>query len=257
MNKEYCEAKRNELYNKFANAKNDIIRNISESDIFKNMDKKYLIQRVRELGFDECDERSWKSIIEGIHGINYPDDIFDFYFYSLDKFVNDTLGFGKLFSVCNRLSSVKDIEDSDWVDFDGDVVITDPCYTTDEWGDGFNFYAPPLFRDTIYGDWSCTTYETETNKELGDFCADSGMVCVDTLENILVRKPTFLEEIPEWCRTIIPNFKGKVKFEIVCTNKEDDEKEFSLFNYEVRVVGDGCNKSTGKAYNFYTTQTGL
>lgn len=59
--------------------------------------------------------------------------------------------------------------------FKGDIIITDPCYiireNSDDWtkcgcGDfmenlGIKNY---LCRDTIYGDWSCTTFNLDTKK---------------------------------------------------------------------------------------------
>lgn len=69
------------------------------------------------------------------------------------------------------------------MEFDGDIIITDPCYiiraehhgttplTDDDWeacGYGDNMEALGIHnymtRDTIYGDWSCTVYNTDTNK---------------------------------------------------------------------------------------------
>ena len=36
--------------------------------------------------------------------------------------------------------------------------------------------------DTLYGDWSCTTYNTDTKEEIGYYCADAGLVSVFSLE---------------------------------------------------------------------------
>lgn len=250
----------NQFDNELALAKNDIISRINDCKHFSNLDKKYLIEKVREITISP-NLLGWKDLIGGIYGINtYNDhDRFDFYFNKLEQFVEDELGFGRLISAFRNYGALSCLMDSEYVFIEGDIVITDPCYTTNSWCNGFDPYSLPLCRDTIYGDWSCTTYnkEEKEDREIGQFCADAGMVCVDTLDNILVRKPTFLEEYPEWCRTIIPNFKGKVKIEVVCVNKEKDEEQFDIFNYEVRIVGDGCDKKTGKSYNFYTTQTGL
>lgn len=80
---------------------------------------------------------------------------------------------------------------------------------------------------------------------------------VDTLNNILERKPNFLEEYGEWCRTIIKNFKGKVRFKIICRNEERDNEKFNMWNYEVRVEGEGINSVTGDDIQFITSQTGL
>ena len=42
-----------------------------------------------------------------------------------------------------------------------------------------------ICRDTLYGDWSCTTYNSDTHEKLGEFCADSGMVGVYLLDEVL------------------------------------------------------------------------
>lgn len=161
--------------------------------------------------------------------------------------------------------------DSDTVSMEGDIVITDPCYTIQDkdWGnfcnklfkgETFNCDAHPLpngiVRDTIYGDWSCTTYNADTKESIGEFCADAGLVCVDMLENVLKRKPNFLNEYGEYCRTIIPNFKGAISIKVVQI-KEDKEDDIDIWNYEVRVIGKGINIKTGESINFFTTQTGL
>jgi len=38
--------------------------------------------------------------------------------------------------------------------------------------------------DTLYGDWSCTAFNTDTKEEMGCFCADAGMVTAALLEDI-------------------------------------------------------------------------
>ena len=75
--------------------------------------------------------------------------------------------------------------------------------------------------------------------ELGQFCADAGMVCVVYLDEILKVNPGFKKWAEEhtWCATIIEDFDGDVRYEI------DDEDE-------AQIVGEGN-------INFYTTQTGF
>ena len=46
-------------------------------------------------------------------------------------------------------------------------------------------------RDTLYGDWSCTTYNSDTNEKIGNFCADAGMVGVFLLDEVLKYNPDF------------------------------------------------------------------
>ena len=82
----------------------------------------------------------------------------------------------------------KMVEVSHQVEFDGDIMITDPVYVCSDWMRGV---PGGIVRDTIYGDWGCTAYDMTGNRrrtphgdepKLGNFCADSGMVCVCPLE---------------------------------------------------------------------------
>lgn len=97
-----------------------------------------------------------------------------------------------------------------------------------------------LVRDTIYGDWSCTTFDVDTKKKLGKFCADSGMVCVCAMSDVRKYNPEFenvLKTAPH-IATVIKNFNGDVCFKY--TENGD----------EVYVQGTGN-------VNFKTKQTGL
>ena len=84
----------------------------------------------------------------------------------------------------------------------------------------------------------CTKHDNKFPK-LGRFCADSGMVCVVYLDEILKVNPTFKQWADEhyWCVTIIEDFDGDVRYEV------DDEGD-------AHIVGEGN-------ISFYTTQTGL
>lgn len=168
--------------------------------------------------------------------------------------------------------------DSNKVEFDGDIIITDPCYIlkdgdsedddwkTCEWGDnmealGINHY---MTRDTLYGDWSCTTFDTDTKKPIGQFCADAGLVSVFLLDEVLKYNPDFNYHIERpWTTTLIKNFKGSVQF-IVRRIEGEYEEDTEYWNagdkwvdYSVEVVGRGVDKVTGKPINFVGKQTGL
>jgi len=71
-----------------------------------------------------------------------------------------------------------------------------------------------LVSRTYYGDWSCTTYNTDTKKTIGHFAADSGMVCVMDYEEVLNYNPEFLNflEMHPDCATIINDFHGTIQF---------------------------------------------
>lgn len=205
------------------------------------------------------------------------------------------------------------------MEFDGDIIITDPCYitkdrdTTDypKWNDYMsresyaekdliaegltqqqikdimeNEYRPQyeefrkatsiwnkthpddwevcwygermnklgikhaLTNRTIYGDWSCTTFEDKTNKALGKFCADAGMVGVFLLSEVLAYNPQFNYHIDKpWTTTLIKDFKGLVYIERTKISKEYYDR--------IRVIGEGINKVTGLPLCFHTEQTGL
>lgn len=90
---------------------------------------------------------------------------------------------------------------------------------------------------TVDGDWSCTTYSTDTGEPIGEFCADAGMVAVFLLDEVLRYNPDFNYHIERpWTTTLIKDFHGTVELHL-----EDDE---------VTVVGKGN-------VNFIGTQTGL
>lgn len=142
------------------------------------------------------------------------------------------------------------------------IIITDPCYIShsDDFFEkshefermdlvGFTEY---LCDSTIYGDWSCTTYqikedpiewlkpqESGYNIEIGKFCADSGMVFVGILEEVLKVNPDFAKWAlkHKWCSTTIPNFTGEIDL-------YDDK------NGDRHVIGKGN-------INFVTVQTDL
>ena len=129
-----------------------------------------------------------------------------------------------------------------------------------------------ISESTIYGDWSCTTYQTEKepkellesilrvlndnledgeyeddessvfceSKDIGGFCADAGLVGVFLLDEILAYNPDWKSWIEEysWCATIIEDFEGEVEYYIDKVNKE------------AHIVGTGN-------INFYTAQTSI
>ena len=136
--------------------------------------------------------------------------------------------------------------------FDGDIIITDPCYIInddniakrDDWelceyGEDMSVIGIKdcVTSDTGCGDWSCTVFEENSNKKLGEFCADSGMVGVFLLDDILKYNPKFDYHTEPWTTTLIKDFHGEVD---IITN-EDGEAE---------VVGVGN-------INFKSKQTGF
>ena len=195
------------------------------------------------------------------------------------QFIDDAMDFTKkisLIPVVNCMVNYDRYIDSEPIEFNGDIIITDPCYIieeadSDDWdmscyGEnlsclGINAY---MTRDTIYGDWSCTTFNSDTGDIIGRFCADSGMVSVISLDEVLAYNPSFNYHVTKpWTTTLIKNFKGTVQF-IVKENKwtldEDtswSKKGDEFTDYEVEVVGHGENKVTGEPINFVSKQTEL
>lgn len=150
--------------------------------------------------------------------------------------------------------------------FKGDIIITDPCYiirkenelTEDDWwacdyGEnmeelGIRNY---LCRNTIYGDWSCTTFRTENDEVLGEFCADAGLVAVFLLDEVLKYNPNFDYHTERtWTTTLIKDFDGDIELSVVPFTYIDEDTNEECEDREVRVIGTGN-------INFYTTQTGF
>jgi hypothetical protein len=118
-----------------------------------------------------------------------------------------------------------------------------------------------ITESTIYGDWSCTTYKITEDpykvinsfveaqekgedygihcSELGNFCADAGLVSVFNLDEVRKYNPDIDEWIAshDWCVTTIPDFDGEVNYYV---DKQDS----------AHIVGVGN-------INFFTDQTGL
>lgn len=158
------------------------------------------------------------------------------------------------------------------------IIITDPCYIKNHSGINFLINRNTIYgdwscmcykgtKDEVKGlisDWSSyyskywhlynfgdktkidTPEEFKEKKKnwisrncYGEFCADSGMVCVAYLDEVLKSNPDFLEWMKEhiWCITIIPDFSGTIREEI---NSD-----------ELHIVGDS------KETPFYTAQSGL
>lgn len=131
------------------------------------------------------------------------------------------------------------------MNFDCDLIITDPCYIIprkDRARDDYSLHMRSvqcIENETLYGDWSCTVWKANDysecikENELGTFCADAGMVVVANYEDVKMVYPEvkqFIEDHP-WCVTIIKGFKGtvqmiKVKREYIHTMDFYPEKSY-------------------------------
>lgn len=226
-------------------------------------------------------------------------------------------------NIISAISNVSRYLDSEYVSFDGDIIITDPCYIMrhrdestrpkwedymklddysgmtreemedvgffedhkrlkeadrqweeehpDDWdicGCGYNMsalgFSKSMVRDTLYGDWGCTTFNVDTKEPIGHFCADSGQVAVFHLADVLAYNTEYNDHIERpHCVTLIKNFKGNVRFVVKETTGvyKSDTKWWKAGNtwteYTVHVIGDGIDTSTGLRICFETTQTSL
>lgn len=162
-----------------------------------------------------------------------------------------------------KLYSYTRYADSTPKHFHGDIIITDPGYVIkDEDWDAYckrvdepdydGFIPGHIARNTIYGDWSCTTFDAQTKKPIGKFCADAGLVGVFDLAKTLEYNPEFDYHTERtWTTTLIKDFDGDVWFKIKHHNTSYGD------DYSVHVVGKGHNIKTGEPIEFITHQTGL
>ena len=141
--------------------------------------------------------------------------------------------------------------DSKTIHFENeDIVITDPCYIVpdDKWAEsefGSNMeifgITNYLTKDTLYGDWSCNAINTDTDKNIGWFCADAGLVSVMSLNDVAK-----INDLEKWslngCFALIKKFSGDVTIKV-----DYDKKYYDFYCY---VEGKGST-------NFITKQTGF
>lgn len=142
-----------------------------------------------------------------------------------------------------------------------DIIISDPCYLNNKWyRDVYldllsldnvyqedllfsnnipKFEYPHIHSETLYGDWDCTVTDIDNKKEIGSFCADSGLVIVCSLNDVKTINPN----IETWFKqnshntTIIRNFTGTVS--IVWNPQQIIEDNKTVFYRECQVVGIG------------------
>ena len=129
-----------------------------------------------------------------------------------------------------------------------DIVVTDPCYISSD--DDWREYGGPrinkiISHDTIYGDWSCGLYDSDTEQQIGEFCADAGMVCVASMNEVRKYNPPFEQEYVQnrpWTAAVVKNFTGTAQIQVVFVKER--------WTFDVRVVGKGN-------VNFIGVQTGF
>lgn len=161
-------------------------------------------------------------------------------------------------------------------EFDGDIVITDPCYIRYS-GKPIDWHSHEermkevgLCNETYYGDWGCTVFAAmgpvghsyDESAKIGEFCADAGMVCVLDMRDAMRICPDIDKWIVEhdWCATVIRGFKGKVRLMTMTKKRwmkdlKDKRKRIVYDDVELRVRGDGMKD--GNTFCFESYQTSL
>ena len=142
--------------------------------------------------------------------------------------------------------------------YDGDVLITDPCYLHDGAEDpdgctvGCHSFSPCLSGSTIYGDWSCTVFDKDY-KPIGEFCADSGQYCVIPYGPAKAKLPRLEEWVKKhyWCAAVVKDFHGEIHAIVSDAGKDPDTGE--SYGDEVHIEG---RDDDGNVV-FFTRQTGL
>lgn len=178
-------------------------------------------------------------------------------------------------------------------DFNGSIVITDPCYIMREnsSGDNYNEWDRSEYGErmdlilctsnficesTIYGDWSCTCWKGHEALDLtsddiekmsgnekdsviyGEFTADSGMVIVAYLKDIIMYNPNFSDwaKSHNWCATIIEDFNGTVEYHVA--KRKYDEKDAEKYGKAfMERASTYCYLIGYGNKDFITSQTGL
>lgn len=186
----------------------------------------------------------------------------------------DSLDISALACWVNSENPYESFKDTFWMDFDGDILITDPCYfiRQDEVNDwersdyGYDLYelgfSTYLVQDNLYGDWDCVVRNSDTDDLMGRFCADAGLVCCVYLDEVLKYNPLFMKKLEKknFLGTVIKNFRGKVQFKInyVTGQYEKDteyyEKGEVWEDCTLHVVGEGVDSVTGEPIRFFSRQ---
>lgn len=108
-----------------------------------------------------------------------------------------------------------------------------------------------LSASTIYGDWGCSTYNLDSKKIIGQFCADAGMVGVFLLKEVLKYNPNFDYHVKRpWTTTLVKDFHGIVELNLNRKNNNRFHSNPNMVDDEVEVIGKGN-------INFIGTQTEL
>ena len=108
-----------------------------------------------------------------------------------------------------------------------------------------------IVGDTLYGDWGCHTFDNDTGEVLGELCADTGMVGVFLLDEVLAYNPDFDYHINRpWTTTLIKDFEGTVELKLKRKKRNRKYEGLNDIDDSVQVIGKGN-------INFLAGQTGI
>ena len=119
--------------------------------------------------------------------------------------------------------------------FKGDRIITDPMYIMNseedwhrcEYGEKLEELRICTYITCGHGDEiGCDVVSLDTHKRLGEYCSDSAMVSVMSLDEVIAYNPNFDKKVGKHCYTLIKNFEGEVK---VLEMEEDDGTDQRLY----------------------------
>ena len=232
MIREWCEQKNKELMARKKEVKEKFIQEIKQTNYLNEEDKNEILNLFKK----EPDNYKIECIID----FSTLDSLFDNHVENKDVqfWIDMMLEYLYIYNLRDNYYDY--YMDSEPKNFDGDILITDPCYFVKDKDNILDLSAinipTSISRDTIYGDWSCTVTDNNNNK-LGTFCADAGLVCVTDFNEVVKYNPDILNQIKEcpWAYTVIKNFK----------------------DYEVKIFGQGVNKLNGEPVKFIGCQTGF
>lgn len=149
----------------------------------------------------------------------------------------------------------------------GNYVVTDPCYLLRD-GEGYGELAEslPVFkmRGTLYGDWSCTMFRTESAEPdgnpvpVGQFCADAGLVCVADWDGAVRHNPD-VASWPDgrpWTMTVLRGFEGVATFRVTEEELGPDGDGRPRYDRWLEVILEGTD-ADGNPVRYEGRQTGL
>lgn len=227
MDRTWIESKEAEYAEIVKAQRAEIVAKINNAEFLTDKDKETLVNILD----NECGKEYRMFETSAVLGIleNHDKDGSSMDFLEVLDFIR-SLGTNEYETAVYKINGgLKRYLDSRSMEFDGDIIITDPCYiiraehhgtkslTDDDWvacDYGSNMEVLGIHnymtRDTLYGDWSCTVYNTDTREAIGEFCADAGLVSVFLLDEVLKYNPDFnYHKERTWTTALIPDFTGK------------------------------------------------